>query len=151
MLLFYRSFGPKEDAFFRDVTELAAAEGLPLLYLAANSGARIGVAKEVQAAFRVGWVDAGRPNEGFQYLYLTDGDFEKFGSSVFAEKVKFYEFFSFRKFRLLEQFRPGRGLVLPKPFEWDPEALLLALDADRGWWARVSRVYIKGLQNPAQI
>jgi acetyl-CoA carboxylase carboxyltransferase component len=91
LLLFYRSFGPKEDAFFRDVTELAAAEGLPLLYLAANSGARIGVAKEVQAAFQVGWVDDRRPNEGFQYLYLTDGDFEKFGSSVFAEKVMLHQ------------------------------------------------------------
>ncbi|KAK9134330.1 hypothetical protein Syun_013660 [Stephania yunnanensis] len=49
------SFGPKEDAFFLAVSDLACEKKLPLIYLAANSGARIGVAEEVKSCFRVGW------------------------------------------------------------------------------------------------
>lgn len=43
------AFGPKEDALFRAAGELALEERLPLVYLAANSGARVGVATEVGA------------------------------------------------------------------------------------------------------
>jgi acetyl-CoA carboxylase carboxyltransferase component len=41
------AFGPREDALFRAAGELALKERLPLIYLAANSGARVGVALEV--------------------------------------------------------------------------------------------------------
>lgn len=41
------AFGPREDALFRAAGELALKERLPLIYLAANSGARVGVATEV--------------------------------------------------------------------------------------------------------
>ncbi len=42
------SFGPREDAAFRAATEHALAERLPVVYLAANSGARVGLANEVK-------------------------------------------------------------------------------------------------------
>lgn len=42
------AFGPREDALFRAAGELALKERLPLIYLAANSGARVGVALEVR-------------------------------------------------------------------------------------------------------
>lgn len=42
------SFGPREDAVFRAATEHALAERLPVVYLAANSGARVGLANEVK-------------------------------------------------------------------------------------------------------
>ena len=42
------AFGPREDAAFRAATEYALAEKLPLVYLAANSGARVGLANEVK-------------------------------------------------------------------------------------------------------
>ncbi len=42
------AFSPREDAVFRAVTEYALEERLPLLYLAANSGARVGLANEVK-------------------------------------------------------------------------------------------------------
>ena len=42
------SFGPREDAAFRGATEHALAERLPVVYLAANSGARVGLANEVK-------------------------------------------------------------------------------------------------------
>jgi len=41
------AFGPREDSLFRAAGELALKERLPLIYLAANSGARVGVATEV--------------------------------------------------------------------------------------------------------
>ncbi|EEB08176.1 acetyl-CoA/biotin carboxylase [Schizosaccharomyces japonicus yFS275] len=65
------SFGPEEDRFFFKVTEHARALGLPRIYLAANSGARIGVADELVPLFNVAWVDPENPEKGFDYLYLT--------------------------------------------------------------------------------
>lgn len=82
------SFGQKEDAFFHAVTDLACAKKLPLIYLAANSGARLGVAEEVKARFRVGWSDESNPERGFQYLYLTPNDYAEIESSVIAHELK---------------------------------------------------------------
>ncbi|CAN8288726.1 unnamed protein product [Cochlearia groenlandica] len=82
------SFGPKEDAFFQAVTELACAKKLPLIYLAANSGARLGVAEEVKSCFKVGWSDEVSPENGFQYMYLSPEDHARIGSSVIAHEVK---------------------------------------------------------------
>lgn len=82
------SFGVREDAVFMAVTDRAAAGRLPLVYLAANSGARIGVAEEVRAAFRVGWADDGSPEAGFQYLYIADAEYERLKDSVVAAPVE---------------------------------------------------------------
>ncbi|XP_062225261.1 acetyl-CoA carboxylase 2 isoform X2 [Phragmites australis] len=82
------SFGPREDAFFEAVTNLACERKLPLIYLAANSGARIGIADEVKSCFRVGWSDEGSPERGFQYIYLTEEDYTRIGSSVIAHKLQ---------------------------------------------------------------
>nr|ASZ00201.1 acetyl-CoA carboxylase 1 [Hypseocharis bilobata] len=82
------SFGPREDAFFYAVTDLACTKKLPLIYLAANSGARLGVAEEVKACFKVGWSDDLNPECGFQYVYLTPEDYGQIGSSVMAHELK---------------------------------------------------------------
>jgi len=82
------SFGPREDAFFRAVTDLACAKKIPLIYLAANSGARLGVAEEVKACFKVGWSEESKPEHGFQYVYLTPDDYARIGSSVMAHELK---------------------------------------------------------------
>ncbi|KAF7816939.1 acetyl-CoA carboxylase 1-like [Senna tora] len=82
------SFGPREDAFFRAVTDLACEKRLPLIYLAANSGARLGVAEEVKSCFRVGWSDESNPEHGLQYVYLTPEDYARIGSSVLAHELK---------------------------------------------------------------
>lgn len=81
------SFGPIEDAFFEAVTDLACAKKLPLIYLAANSGARIGAAEEVRSCFRIGWSDESNTDSGFQYLYLTPEDYTRIKSSVIAHQV----------------------------------------------------------------
>eukprot|EP00200_Dunaliella_tertiolecta_P012627 CAMPEP_0202373002 /NCGR_PEP_ID=MMETSP1127-20130417/4091_1 /ASSEMBLY_ACC=CAM_ASM_000462 /TAXON_ID=3047 /ORGANISM="Dunaliella tertiolecta, Strain CCMP1320" /LENGTH=2753 /DNA_ID=CAMNT_0048969731 /DNA_START=204 /DNA_END=8465 /DNA_ORIENTATION=+ len=69
------AFSPREDAVFRAACELALAEKLPLLYLAANSGARVGLATEVKERLQVAWNDPEDPSQGFQYLYLTEADY----------------------------------------------------------------------------
>ncbi|GBG75894.1 hypothetical protein CBR_g21136 [Chara braunii] len=80
------AFAPREDAFFKEITEFACQQGLPLVYLAANSGARIGVAEEVRSCFRIGWVEESSPQNGFQYLYVTEEDYVRISSSVIAHK-----------------------------------------------------------------
>ncbi|CAK7347099.1 unnamed protein product [Dovyalis caffra] len=82
------SFGQREDAFFLAVTDLACDKKIPLIYLAANSGARIGVAEEVKSCFKVGWSDENFPDRGFQYVYLSPEDHAQTGSSVIAHELK---------------------------------------------------------------
>jgi len=71
------SFGVDEDVIFKKASEYARLNGIPRIYISANSGARIGLAQEVQDAFRVKWVDENDPNKGFKYLYLSDEDYQK--------------------------------------------------------------------------
>ena len=63
------SFGVKEDAFYAKVSQYARAQGLPRIYVACNSGARIGLADELKPKFRVAWVDEKNPQAGYHYLY----------------------------------------------------------------------------------
>lgn len=69
------AFGPKEDALFRAACEHALEERLPVVYLAANSGARIGIANEVRDCIKIQWANEEDPTQGFEYLYLEDADY----------------------------------------------------------------------------
>ena len=64
------SFGTKEDALFYYASHYARQHGIPRLYLAANSGARIGMAESLKNQFQVCWTDPAEPSKGFQYIYL---------------------------------------------------------------------------------
>ncbi|XP_020776551.2 acetyl-CoA carboxylase isoform X2 [Boleophthalmus pectinirostris] len=75
------SFGPQEDELFLRASELARVEGIPRIYIAANSGARIGLAEEVKHMFQVAWIDPTDPYKGFKYLYLTPQDYTRISSS----------------------------------------------------------------------
>ena len=81
------SFGPKEDKLFLAASQLARSLGIPRIYIAANSGARIGLAEEIKHLFRVAWVDTADPEKGFRYIYLSPDDFKKVSAlnSVRAE------------------------------------------------------------------
>ncbi|VDO07351.1 unnamed protein product [Rodentolepis nana] len=83
------SFGPCEDLVFYRASELARRLGIPRIFLAANTGARIRLAEEVKAAFKVAWVDETNPVMGFNYLYLTPEDYERLKkvNSVNCEKI----------------------------------------------------------------
>ncbi|KAH7926428.1 hypothetical protein BV22DRAFT_1087097 [Leucogyrophana mollusca] len=71
------SFGPIEDQFFYQVTKYAREQGLPRIYLSANSGARIGLAEEVMHLFSCAWNDDDHPEKGIEYLYLTRENYLK--------------------------------------------------------------------------
>ncbi|KAM7017859.1 acetyl-CoA carboxylase isoform 2-T4 [Tautogolabrus adspersus] len=75
------SFGPQEDELFLKASELARAEGIPRIYIAANSGARIGLAEEIKHMFQVAWIDPKDPYKGFKYLYLTPQDYTRISST----------------------------------------------------------------------
>lgn len=55
------SFGPQEDVLFLRASELARTHGIPRIYVAANSGARIGLAEEIRHMFHVAWEDPDDP------------------------------------------------------------------------------------------
>ncbi|ESP03134.1 hypothetical protein LOTGIDRAFT_199489 [Lottia gigantea] len=84
------SFGPQEDILFQRASELSRKQGLPRVYIAANSGARIGLAEEVKHLFRVAWIDNDDANKGFKYLYLRPDEFKKVSASnsVRAELIE---------------------------------------------------------------
>ena len=72
------SFGVKEDDFYYAVSKYAREKGLPRVYIASNSGARIGLVEELKPYFKVAWNDASNPSLGFKYLYLTPEDYANF-------------------------------------------------------------------------
>jgi acetyl-CoA carboxylase/biotin carboxylase 1 len=90
------AFGPKEDALFKAAAELSLEEKLPLVYLAANSGARIGVASEVRDLLRIQWLNEEDPTKGYEYLYLDDSDYMRVvaGNRRLAESVRAEPIFS---------------------------------------------------------
>ncbi|KAJ1949365.1 acetyl-coenzyme-A carboxylase [Linderina macrospora] len=71
------TFGVEEDLFFFRATQYARQHGLPRVYLSANSGARIDLAEEVRELFRPAWRNPEDPEQGFDYLYLTEADHAK--------------------------------------------------------------------------
>lgn len=82
------SFGPQEDLLFKKASELARKEGLPRIYIAANSGARIGLAEEVKSKFNVEWQDESNPSKGFKYLYLTEEDYQTLSKTKSINAIK---------------------------------------------------------------
>eukprot|EP01114_Cavostelium_apophysatum_P005452 TRINITY_DN1646_c0_g1_i1.p1 TRINITY_DN1646_c0_g1~~TRINITY_DN1646_c0_g1_i1.p1 ORF type:complete len:2220 (-),score=642.37 TRINITY_DN1646_c0_g1_i1:15-6674(-) len=83
------SFGVKEDVLFKKASEMARLKGLPRIYIAANSGARIGLAQEVMDKFRVSWIDPENPQKGFNHIYLTDDEYANLSKigSVNARRI----------------------------------------------------------------
>ncbi|EME32530.1 bifunctional acetyl-CoA carboxylase/biotin carboxylase [Galdieria sulphuraria] len=76
------SLSIEEDRLFAAASHLASQEGIPRIYIAANSGARIGLAEEVRRCFKVDWVDEGDPSKGFRHFYVSEEDLKNIGSSV---------------------------------------------------------------------
>ena len=70
------SFGTREDVVFKLASDFARLNRIPRLYVAANSGARIGLAESVKKAFKVAFKDPSKPENGFNFLYVTKEDYE---------------------------------------------------------------------------
>eukprot|EP00667_Euglena_gracilis_P000097 EG_transcript_97 len=71
------SFAIEEDDVFNAAGQRAKEKGLPLVYLASNSGARIGMAQEVKDVYRVMFADPEHPEKGFEYLYVEEADYQR--------------------------------------------------------------------------
>ena len=52
------------------------------MYIAANSGARIGLAEELKQVFNIAWTDPESPDKGFKYLYLTPAEYMKVSARI---------------------------------------------------------------------
>jgi acetyl-CoA carboxylase/biotin carboxylase 1 len=82
------SFGVKEDDVYDAVSKYARNLGLPRVYIASNSGARIGLVEELKPYFKIAWIDDSNPGMGFKYLYLTPDDYKVFPEgTVAAEEI----------------------------------------------------------------
>lgn len=84
------SFGTREDVVFKLASEFARKNRIPRLFIAANSGARIGLAEGVKKSFKVAFKDPLKPEQGFDYLYMDKTDYERLGGErkeLIAEKA----------------------------------------------------------------
>ncbi|ORX86109.1 acetyl-CoA carboxylase [Anaeromyces robustus] len=70
------SFGTEEDMVYYKASQLARSLGIPRIYISANSGARIGLATELQKVFKIQWIDPNDESKGFDYIYLTEEDYK---------------------------------------------------------------------------
>eukprot|EP00536_Pseudo-nitzschia_multiseries_P005377 jgi/Psemu1/318630/estExt_fgenesh1_pm.C_1000011 len=70
------SFGTREDVVFKLASEFAREKRIPRLYVAANSGARIGLSESVRKTFKVAFKDTSKPENGFDFIYVSDEDYK---------------------------------------------------------------------------
>jgi len=66
------SFGVAEDEVFFKASKYARENKIPRVYIACNSGARIGLVEDLKPKFEIKFIDEAAPSKGFEYLYLTD-------------------------------------------------------------------------------
>lgn len=86
------SFGTREDVVFKLASEFAREKRIPRLFVAANSGARIGVAEGVRKLFKVAFKDPSKPENGFDFLYVTKEDYNSLvatNKEIIAEPVSY--------------------------------------------------------------
>mmetsp|Transcript_38290 Transcript_38290/g.56396 ORF Transcript_38290/g.56396 Transcript_38290/m.56396 type:complete len:1127 (-) Transcript_38290:624-4004(-) len=82
------SFGTREDVVFKLASEYSRELRIPRLFVAANSGARIGTADGVKKVYKVAFKDPSKPENGFEYLYVEKEDFERLrNKDIIAEPV----------------------------------------------------------------
>ena len=82
------SFGVQEDDMYFKASKYARERGLPRVYIACNAGARIGLVDELKSKIKIKFYDDASPAKGFEYLYLTDADYEALPKgTVNAHKV----------------------------------------------------------------
>lgn len=84
------SFGTREDVVFKMASEFAREKRIPRLFIAANSGARIGLAERVKSTFKVAFKQPSQPENGFNFLYVNKADYETLvkDREIIAEQVE---------------------------------------------------------------
>lgn len=83
------TFGVAEDKLFFYASEYARISGVARVYIAANSGAKFGLASGVIDFVKASWTDENDHSKGFEYLYLEQSDREKIEPGVvITEPIK---------------------------------------------------------------
>jgi acetyl-CoA carboxylase / biotin carboxylase 1 len=77
----------EEDDLFLGASKLARREGIPRIYVAANSGARIGIASEVGDLLQVYRVDSYDHLKGFNCLALSQSHTESIMESIASGRL----------------------------------------------------------------
>jgi acetyl-CoA carboxylase/biotin carboxylase 1 len=70
------SFGVEEDEIFYKASKYARENKIPRVYIACNSGARIGLVDDLKPKFQIKFIDEASPSKGFEYLYLDDATYK---------------------------------------------------------------------------
>jgi acetyl-CoA carboxylase/biotin carboxylase 1 len=106
------SFGPREDLLFAKASALSRQLKIPRIYVSVNSGARIGLAREVMDAYKVAWEDPARPWKGFKYLYVTGDDYRTLAEAgaINAEPVDDEGELRYRITDIIGQTKDGIGV-----------------------------------------
>eukprot|EP00474_Spongospora_subterranea_P005797 CRZ06255.1 hypothetical protein [Spongospora subterranea] len=81
------SFGVAEDELFLRCSRYARHFSIPRVYIACNSGARIGLSPEIDGLLKVDWIDPDDHRKGFNYLYLDGEGNERCGDTVATRLV----------------------------------------------------------------
>ncbi|CAD5217041.1 unnamed protein product [Bursaphelenchus okinawaensis] len=71
------SFSMAEHELYQKAGEYGRQKNLPRLYIASNSGARIGYAEDIKAKVMVGFENEEKPEEGCSHLYIKKQDATK--------------------------------------------------------------------------
>uniref|UniRef100_A0A7S3Z0L3 Acetyl-CoA carboxylase n=1 Tax=Lotharella globosa TaxID=91324 RepID=A0A7S3Z0L3_9EUKA len=81
------SFGVLEDILFHLASVRSRERRIPRLYFAVNSGARIGLAKELMYRFKIAW-NQNDVAKGPSYLFLSEEDYQGLKDSVACTRVE---------------------------------------------------------------
>lgn len=84
------TFGVSEDKLFFYTTEYARTKGIPRIYIAANSGAKFGLASGIIDLIKPAWIDKSDHSKGFEYLYLEKADRESIADDVIISEPVTY-------------------------------------------------------------
>ncbi|XP_026193591.1 acetyl-CoA carboxylase [Cyclospora cayetanensis] len=71
------SFGVDEHELYRQASAFSRKHKLPRIYIACNSGARIGVYEQLKEKIQVEWNDPANPPLGFKHLFITEEDYQQ--------------------------------------------------------------------------
>ena len=81
------SISLKDGYLFSKAVRFARDNGYPVVYISANSGAKIDISNKLMEVFKVKWNDAKNLNKGYEYLYLEPEDYKTFSDLVITEPV----------------------------------------------------------------
>jgi acetyl-CoA carboxylase/biotin carboxylase 1 len=81
------TFSVDEDRLYLAASEMARRSGIPRIYIACNSGARLGLCSEILRLFKVEWKDPNDVTKGFEYLYLEEQDYQSVKDMVVVAAV----------------------------------------------------------------